>query len=63
MNNCVVRVFGPAVAKTTVPRLLVTRTGSSRNAGERHLACTSGLELFDDMKNDIVKGTEFADVT
>ena len=46
MNSCVVRVFGPAVAKTTVPRLFVTRTGSSRRFWERHLAWTSGLYQF-----------------
>mmetsp|Transcript_78902 Transcript_78902/g.235165 ORF Transcript_78902/g.235165 Transcript_78902/m.235165 type:complete len:214 (+) Transcript_78902:341-982(+) len=29
MNSCEVRVFGPAVANTSVPRLLLTFTGSS----------------------------------
>ena len=46
MNNWVVRVFGPAVANTTVPRLFVTFTGSSRRFWERHLACTCGLVYF-----------------
>lgn len=42
MKSCVVLVFFPAVANTTVPFLLETRTGSSRRLF-LHLACTSGL--------------------
>eukprot|EP00977_Amphora_coffeiformis_P002540 scaffold482_cov266-Amphora_coffeaeformis.AAC.3 len=46
MNICVVRLFGPAVAKTTVPRALVTLTGSSFKFCPRHLAWTVGSPLM-----------------
>ena len=42
MNNCVVRVFGPAVAKVIVPRVLLPLTGSSVMFASRHFAETSG---------------------
>jgi hypothetical protein len=45
-KSCVVRELGPAVAKTTVPRALVTLTGSSGMDALRHLACTSGLPFI-----------------
>ena len=42
MNNCVVRVLGPAVAKVIVPRVLLPLTGSSVMFASRHFAETSG---------------------
>lgn len=45
MNSCVVLVFGPAVANTTVPRAFVTFTGSSLIAF-LYLAWMVGLPLI-----------------
>ncbi len=42
MNNCVVRVFGPAVAKVMVPRALLPFTRSSGMFAARHFAETAG---------------------
>ncbi len=42
MNIWLVRVFGPAVAKTSVPFLFDTRTGSSFRLEFRHLAFAAG---------------------
>ena len=46
MKSCVVREFGPAVAKTIVPRSFDVRTGSSGMFALRHFDCTSGLPLI-----------------
>lgn len=43
MNSCVVRVFGPAVANTSVPRLLLPITGSSLMLAFIQTLFTAGL--------------------
>lgn len=43
---CEVRVFGPAVANTTVPRVLLTLTGSSGILLDLHLLWTLGSPLI-----------------
>ena len=43
MKNCVVRVFGPPVAKVTKPRLLLCLTGSSLMRALVHAFATVGL--------------------
>jgi hypothetical protein len=42
MKSCVVRVFGPAVAKLTMPRRLLCLTESSGISILSHAACTLG---------------------
>jgi len=44
-NICVVRVPGPAIAKVTVPRVLLAFTGSSA-ISFFHLRCLSELPLI-----------------
>ena len=46
MNTWVVRVLGPAVAKVTVPRVLLCLTGSSLMLALRHTAERLGLPLM-----------------
>jgi hypothetical protein len=45
-NTCVVRVFGPAAAKLTAPRVLWAATGSSGIVARSHAVETVGYGLI-----------------
>ena len=57
MNTWVVRVFGPAVAKVIMPRLLLCVTRSSLMLASRHSADSAGSPLMPNctMKPEITR--------
>ena len=58
MNTWVVRVLGPAVAKVTVPRMLLCLTGSSLMLASRHTARDAGIAVDAELRHEAVEHAE-----